>query len=253
MPHRPYSNDSNHPEPSPDRPADPRRAHEHACGAAEQPGATSEQLSNRQNVGDEALDTKRIGIYSGTFDPVHIGHVGFALQAVEVARLDEVVFVPEERPRGKEMAVELTHRVALLDRVVGQHDKLSVRTLSAQRFSVQGALPELLESFDGAELWLLLGSDVAKGLGQWPDLDELLASMSLVIGVRSSDSRVDLERALEALDVPTKPNYVLVDSLSPAESSTRIRRGEAAPNALPEVAEEYIQQYGLYGSERQRG
>ena len=43
----------------------------------------------------------RIGIYAGTFDPVHAGHVAFALQSLEAAKLDRVYFLPERRPRGK--------------------------------------------------------------------------------------------------------------------------------------------------------
>ena len=44
---------------------------------------------------------KSVGIYSGTFDPVHTGHVAFALEAAQVANLQKVVFLPEETPREK--------------------------------------------------------------------------------------------------------------------------------------------------------
>src|SRR4051812_40769392 len=75
------------------------------------------------------LKSKRIGIYAGTFNPVHTGHVAFALQAVKEANLDEVYFVPERQPRGKAGVEHFGHRVAMLKRALRPYKQFDVLEL----------------------------------------------------------------------------------------------------------------------------
>src|SRR5581483_3364510 len=86
---------------------------------------------------------KRIGIYSGVFDPVHAGHIGFALQAVERAGLDKVYFLPERRPYHKQGVEHFGHRVAMLKRATRPHPALSVLELEDISFTVERTLPKL--------------------------------------------------------------------------------------------------------------
>ena len=66
---------------------------------------------------------KRIGIFAGTFDPVHKGHISFALQAIEAAGLDEVVFLPEPRPRHKQSVTDQSHRIAMINLAIKAYPK----------------------------------------------------------------------------------------------------------------------------------
>lgn len=189
---------------------------------------------------------KRIGIYSGTFDPVHNGHVAFALRTLEVARLDQVVFIPEKVPRGKDDVTDLTHRFELLVRAIEPYEGLSVRLLSAEQFCIGGTMPELRVMFGDAELCLLLGSDVVKTFPErWANLDDLFAQMELVIGLRKGDSRRDIKKLLRGLDVKTRPRATFIESPLAATSSTRVRHGQTVRDVPPEVSS-YIQQHKLY-------
>lgn len=193
---------------------------------------------------------RRIGIYSGTFDPVHNGHIGFALRAMEVARLDEVVFVPEKVPRDKEAVTDLAHRFELLVRATEPYEGLSVRLLSADQFCVRSTLPELRAMFDDAELFLLLGSDTVKTFPKrWNNLDELFAQMRLVVGLRAGDTARDTKKLLKSLDVGIRPQCICVDSPLAAANSTRVRFGHVVRDVPPEVSS-YIQQHKLYRRER---
>jgi cytidyltransferase-like protein len=71
----------------------------------------------------------RIGIYSGTFDPVHAGHMAFALQAMQEAKLDRLYFLPERRPRYKQGVEHFAHRVAMLERAILKNQALSKKKL----------------------------------------------------------------------------------------------------------------------------
>lgn len=189
---------------------------------------------------------KRIGIYSGTFDPVHNGHVAFALRALEDARLDQVVFIPEKTPRGKENVTDLTHRFELLVRAIDPYEGLGVRLLSAEQFCVGGTMPELRAMFGDADLYLLLGSDVVKTFPErWVNLDDLFAQMKIVIGLRKDDTRREIKKLLRTLDVTTHPRVVFVESPLAAASSTRVRHGQTVRDVAPEVSS-YIQQHKLY-------
>src|SRR6266498_3679734 len=144
---------------------------------------------------------KRVGIYSGTFDPVHNGHVSFALQAIDVAGLDEVVFLPEATPREKEGVTDISHRFELLKRSIGPFSNLSVRMLEVEQFCADDALPELLDIFDGDELWMLLGSDVVRTFSyRWKNLDAIFRDMAMIIAVREGDNAKDIKKAFKNLN-----------------------------------------------------
>jgi nicotinate-nucleotide adenylyltransferase len=192
---------------------------------------------------------RRIGIYTGTFDPVHNGHIGFALRSLDAAKLDEVVFIPEKTPREKEHVTDLSHRFELLVRAIDPYEGLSVRLLSPEKFCVQGTMPELRAMYDDADLYLLLGSDVVKTFPQrWADLDDLFTHMRLVIGLRHGDNRKELKKLLKHLDVRVRPRYIFVESPLGAVNSTRVRSGAVVRDVAPEVSE-YIEQHKLYGGQ----
>ena len=127
----------------------------------------------------------RIGIYSGTFNPVHSGHVTFALQALQTAKLDKVYFLPERRPRYKQHVEHYGHRVAMIRQALQLHPKLDVLETDDVSFTVSRTLPRLELQFPGAQLVFLMGSDVVTHLHAWPGADILLARSELAVGLRA--------------------------------------------------------------------
>jgi nicotinate-nucleotide adenylyltransferase len=163
----------------------------------------------------------RIGIYAGTFDPVHAGHVTFALQSVEAAKLDEVYFLPERRPRTKQQVEHFGHRAAMLKRALEPHTRLRVLEMVDVNFSVGRTLPKLKELFAGDELVFLFGSDVVPRIADWPYAARLL-KREFVIGLRHQDKREDIHKIVEAWQ--TQPRAVTVfESYAPDVSSGKIR------------------------------
>jgi nicotinate-nucleotide adenylyltransferase len=189
---------------------------------------------------------KRIGIYSGTFDPIHNGHVSFALQAMDVVGLDEVVFLPEATPREKDDVTDISHRFEMINQAIQPFDSLSVRMLEVERFCAYGALPELQEIFGEDELWMLLGSDVVRTFSyRWKDLDKVFKQLQLVIAIRHGDNAKDITNFLKHLDTKVKPKFVVINSPLSAINSTRIRDGLVVRDVVPDTLE-YIRQHHLY-------
>ncbi|HSX17269.1 MAG TPA: nicotinate-nicotinamide nucleotide adenylyltransferase [Patescibacteria group bacterium] len=169
----------------------------------------------------------RVGIFSGTFDPVHKGHIAFALEAAKVSGLDRVVLLPEQNPRGKHSVSGHASRVALLQQAVAEHPLLDVITVSSPQFTVDDTLPELQQLFNNAELTFLLGSDVARSLGHWHNLPALLQAVSFVVGMRQGDDQAEIEAAMERVaathGLPVR--YRIIQSPHAALASTHIRNG----------------------------
>jgi nicotinate-nucleotide adenylyltransferase len=193
---------------------------------------------------------ERIGIYAGTFDPVHTGHVTFALQSLKAANLDKVYFLPERRPRDKQHVEHFGHRVAMLHRALAPHPQFEVLELVDVSFSVERTLPKLQRRFKDSELVFLFGSDVLPGLQAWPKAGRLLANNELVIGLRHQDNRGSMRHIIEAW--PTQPKTLtMFDSYAPDISSGRVRealRQRKPARGLLTSVERYSDRHWLYVS-----
>jgi len=174
--------------------------------------------------------TRRIGIYPGTFDPVHQGHLAFCLKALEQGELDEIVLVPERFPRNKPGAIALSERLALLEEAIAPFPFLGVTALISDKFTVERTLPELHRRFEGAKLSLLIGSDVVSSLGAWEGIHTLTSDMSLVIGMREADTVSAVELTLRQIGQSQNISirYSLIETIHADVASSRIRKGEMA-------------------------
>jgi nicotinate-nucleotide adenylyltransferase len=191
----------------------------------------------------------KIGIYSGTFDPVHMGHVAFALEAKQALGLDEVVFLPEASPRDKEPAA-LEHRTKMLELSLQGQPGLSVKMLTDARFSIPATLPTLERQFPDARLVFLIGSDIVHTFKyRWPGLDQLFRKTSLAIGLRGKDSEGDVNLLMQACarEFGMTPDYRVLPSPRAQLASTHVRLGAHTIDDIhPDVAA-YIRQHKLYG------
>lgn len=180
-----------------------------------------------RNVPLKAERNYRVGIYSGTFDPVHTGHIAFALQAAEAANLDMVCLMPERQPRGKDHVTHYAHRVAMIRRATRPYQQLIVLESEDKSFSIAHTWPRLTEEFAHCEIVYICGSDVLKHMGKWPHVEQLLSRAELCVGRRKQDSVREVQQALASLPVPPLRS-TCIDSLAPTISSSTIR------NALSE-------------------
>jgi nicotinate-nucleotide adenylyltransferase len=202
----------------------------------------------RSKKGRSAMS--RIGIYAGVFDPVHAGHLAFALQAADEAALDKVYFLPERRPSHKYGVEHFGHRVAMLNRATKPHPKFDVLELPDVSFTVRRTLPELQRRFLDDELVFLFGSDAIKGLPFWPAVDRLLENSELVIGLRRQD---DIESVRQEIAAWSHwPQAVtIIQSHAPDVSSGSVRAAlyerRSATGLLTSVRE-YSNRHWLYVS-----
>lgn len=133
----------------------------------------------------------RIGIFPGSFDPIHEGHLAFALKALE-SGIDTVYFAPEQEPRKKPNVSDINKRKREIDQEIAGKENLRIITLDQKIFSVEETLPELNKLFPKDELFLLVGDDVLSNMNQWEKLEKLSKGVELVVATRSySEKEID--------------------------------------------------------------
>ncbi len=160
----------------------------------------------------------KIGIFPGTFDPLHRGHIEFALAAARDCGLDEVIFLPEHSPRRKTGTSPLNQRISQIEEQIKNHPGLRVARLKSKQFTVAKTLPEL-RLLGGNQMTLLVGSDVAANLHFWPGLDELLNEMNLAVGLRGEQTAEEIEQLIAGLGA----EYRVIETEHKDVSSSQIR------------------------------
>ena len=191
---------------------------------------------------------KRIGIYAGTFDPVHKGHVSFGLQAIAAAGLDEVTFLPEIKPRGKIDVTHISHRIAMLKLALHGHPKLSLLELPDKQFTVASSLPRLHTAYPNDTLLLLIGTDVLEHISVWPLIRHLLVSTGLVVAVRGQKDEAHAHRLISQLPVQPPETHVLTSQYKTV-SSRHIRealQSSKEPEGELTSIKSYIKDNWLY-------
>lgn len=165
---------------------------------------------------------QRIGIYAGTFDPVHDGHVAFAEAAVAAGYVDTVVFIPEPKPRYKQHVTATNVRFEQLKiRLEGTANQ--VRQLSSHHFDIATTLPELRQLYPDAKLSFLFGSDIVLHLHSWAGIKDLLANHQLLIGMRSNDDKMTGMAELDRLEA----DYHIITTAHAHLSSSQLRSHRA--------------------------
>jgi nicotinate-nucleotide adenylyltransferase len=192
---------------------------------------------------------RRIGVFGGTFDPIHNGHLAVARLAREALDLSQVLFLPAANPYLRSVPVAaVCHRMEMVRLAI---DGEAMFALSAVDAATDGptytlnTLDALTEVFPAARLVLILGADAARGFHRW-HAPESIAAMA-EIAVISRPGEIDPARLPEGH--PAR-SATYVDRLSVDISGTMIREnlkaGDPVDGMVPGSVERYIHAHGLY-------
>ena len=163
-----------------------------------------------------------IGIYAGSFDPVHAGHIVFGLKARKLAGLEHVYFMPERRPAYRKTPEHYVHRLAMLQRALKPYRQLSVLDLPDARLT-PASLPRLYRAVSPeAELHLLVTASQLL----WPaePLPPLYRQARLIVAVTSQNQMAEVLARFHS-DETHVANLTFIDISSDHISSAAVRRG----------------------------
>lgn len=200
---------------------------------------------------------KRIGLFGGSFDPVHIGHLIIAQDAAERLELSEVVFVPAAIPPHKQhlQQVSAEHRVNMLNLSTETDIRFSVSEMELSRGGVSytfDTVSDFRSERPDVEPFLIVGSDTLVDLHNWYNIDELLQLCKVASFMRPGESDLDIISEKVQLDRSNK-EMVLENvfeshmvGISSSEIRMRVAEGLSIKYLVPPEVEMYIFEHGLY-------
>ena len=196
-----------------------------------------------------------VGVFGGTFDPVHLGHLIVAEEVRVQVGLDRVLFVPAGEPwlKARRPVSAACHRVAMVEAAIAHGANFGLSQVDVARdgptYTVD-TLTELREELGmGARLHLILGMDALNELGRWHEPRRLFQLASLIGVSRPLCDRFAPESLNEIIEGASE-KVTIVEGLSIGISGTdirrRIARGLSIKYLVPEPVERYILDHGLY-------
>jgi nicotinate-nucleotide adenylyltransferase len=199
----------------------------------------------------------RIGIFGGTFDPVHFGHLILAEQGREQGRLDEVWFVPAAHPphKSEPTLTRFEQRVEMLALAIAGNPAFRIDELEKERpgpsYTVD-TLAELHRRHPSHEFLLLIGSDTLLDLPHWYQPQRVLEQANLLVTTRPGSAVLTTEQLRQRLHLPQQtPLSLQVVEVPQLDISSRDLRRRTAEGLslryfLPRAVECYIREKSLY-------
>jgi nicotinate-nucleotide adenylyltransferase len=187
----------------------------------------------------------RIGIYGGTFDPVHHGHLLLARDVLEQLRFDAILFVPARQSPFKNRQPRATdmQRLAMLRLAVKGNARFWLTRCELDRPAPSYAIDtveEVRESFPRAELFWLIGADQLADLDGWRRADELRQLVTFVLLPRTDGAASPVPPGVLSLPQPRR-----VD-ISATEIRHRVKSRQPIDHLVPAPIAAYIKRHGLY-------
>lgn len=191
---------------------------------------------------------RRVGLFGGTFDPPHVGHLVTAVNVRHALNLDLVVLMVAHDPWQKSSERGVTRaldRLALVEAAVSNVEGLVAGRAEIDRGGpsfTADTLQTMSNNYPGAQLFTIVGDDAAAGLQSWERVDSVVAQSQLVV----------VDRPGVSVQLPTQFSWLRVESPRLEVSSTDLRARFSDGRPLdylvtaPVLAE--IEKRGLYGS-----
>ncbi len=187
----------------------------------------------------------RIGILGGTFNPIHIGHLILAEEALSKLKLDKVVFVPTYIPPHKNVDTDVRpdDRFKMASLAVEDNKSFEVSTFELDSKKKSYSI-DTLKSFrdtygQEAQLFFITGSDLLKDLFSWKNVNEIFKMSKFIVANRPG---------YPVKDVPEEVETVVITPIevSSEDIRKRLKEGRSIRYLVPEKVREYIAEKGLY-------
>ena len=209
--------------------------------------------------------TNRLGVFGGTFNPIHLGHIQTVNQAAKLLTLDNVALLPANIPPHKEQpSIDLTHRLAMLEAVCKQHSRFYIEDFELQQectsFTVK-TLTVLKAKQPNQALFFFIGMDSLVSFHRWFEHQEILNLCHLVVSTRPGYSINQVEESVSASTIsfnafnqlaePESSGHIILMPdlhIDTASSTIRdmIQKNQKVDHLLSPDVLQYIKSHNLY-------
>ena len=186
---------------------------------------------------------QRIGLYGGTFNPVHTAHLVVADQVGHALRLNRVDFLPDAVPPhvDKKTAIDATDRVAMLRLAIQDNPLFGLELAEIQRGGVSytyETVKQLKEAHPENDYYFIIGGDMVDYLPKWYRINDLLKIVNFV-AVRRPGAKNESQYPVIWVDVPEV-------QIASSDIRQRVAQGESIRYLVPTRVEQYIKEHDLY-------
>ena len=188
----------------------------------------------------------KIGLLGGTFNPIHIGHLILAEEALCKLRLDKVIFVPSYQPPHKEEenVLDAAHRLNMAVLAIEGNPKFEVSRveIDARQTSYSIDMIKKFRQIHGpkAEVFFITGSDSLKELFSWKKIDEIFELTNFIVANRPGFPVKEVPEGAQAVAITGM-------EISSSDIRERLRKGRSIRYLVPEKVRAYIEKHRLYG------
>lgn len=200
--------------------------------------------------------TKCIGIYGGSFDPIHFGHIALAKKAKAELMLSQIIFIPTKKQPFKldKIPAKAQDRVKMIELAIQNEPDFSISIIEIERDGVSYSI-DTLRSIrkmygDDVSYYMILGADSFLHIERWLNSDEILLTCSLAVGIRPGTSIKNLETIKQRIVGRYKTNIIFLNNKELEISSTKIkekiRNKDSLEGLVSKEVANYIDENCLY-------
>ncbi len=197
--------------------------------------------------------SKKIGLYGGTFDPIHFGHLNLAVDIKERRGLDEVWLIPTGINPFKigEVNASSEHRLRMTELAAAPFDDLHVLDVEIKREGTSYAidtLQELIPQYIDYEFFIIIGEDAADGFFKWKNVHQVIDLVPIYVGRRHTDDPFATVSGDQMVMSALREGYTetRIIEISSTEIRDRIKKGLECSQLMPLDVIDYINKNLLY-------
>lgn len=197
----------------------------------------------------------KIGIFGGTFNPIHIGHLILAQNALDFCDLSEVIFIPTGCSYLKEQKHILpkNERLKMVEIAITDNPMFSLSTIETDTegntYTCE-TLAKLKKIYPNDELCFIIGADTLYSIDSWKNPDEIFSLSSIIAAPRDNHSLDELKKQIKYLEDKYNATIYLMDSenieISSSVIRSKISKGSSARYYLPKNVSDYINSNNFY-------
>lgn len=200
---------------------------------------------------------KKYGIFGGTFNPIHYGHLMICEYLKEELNLDKVIFIPTGSPPHKDLDVSAKDRYEMVKLAISSNPSFEISDIETNRVKLSytvDTVKELKKIYKEEKLYFLIGLDTLFELKTWKKIEELSKEIEFVVALRPKYIDIEkINRELKFLQENYNTKVEIIHTplyeISSTELRERIKDKKSVKYLIPEKVVNYIKESGFYKSE----
>lgn len=191
---------------------------------------------------------EKIGLFGGSFDPIHTGHLILAQAAVNVAGLARVIFIPTATPPHKRdvSLTDIETRTRMVELAIGGNPRFELSRIEAARgvsYTYRTVRAYADTGYGKEEIHLLIGGDMLEEMDEWRKPGEIFSRATILVMLRPGHARLPaLPREAAVICMTAGANAISSRSIR-----ALVREGKSIRYLVPEAIERFIASHSLYG------